>query len=154
MALFSSALLGDIFWFCLLPQYRFGFAAILVATCCFLLFFVPKTFKIDHKRVNFLILITFVFFSFKNINRINESIKSENFYKFTTIPWYKLPDRDYTIIYNSEKEISYYVPHEFKKDFVTNGIGWYCWNIPSPCSENRKKIKISKHSFFTIIHEL
>jgi hypothetical protein len=91
-------------------------------------------------KLKILIILTFLIFNVKNLIRIVDEFKRNDFYKFTNFPFYK-----------SETE-------KFKKHYTDNGhllymadgtIGNYCWALPTPCGYIDGDIKSKE--FFNFI---
>ena len=94
----SLSFLSVIFWLNTVPQFRFGFASIIIFTYIFsdLIFSLNVNFN-KKKFINILILGLFVL-NIKNIDRINSEFERNDFYKFKNFPFYneKIIKNDYT----------------------------------------------------------
>ena len=128
-------------WFLKIPEFRFGFAYILI----FLFSIIICFFNIDiNIKKNFLIrcfLFLLIFFNSINLLRIYDSLNERNDHKFKNFPWYNLNvNLDYNIV-NIDGNYSFVIPKN-KDDF--------CWNSPTPCSLY-PNVKFNKKFIYTII---
>lgn len=86
--IFLLSLLSILFWIMTVPQFRFGFASIII----FIYLFFKKFFKMeiifDKKKVYSLIVFSLLILNTKNLNRISNEINREDIYKFINFPFY------------------------------------------------------------------
>ena len=75
------------------------------------------------RKLKFLIILVITIFNLKNLNRINDEFKRDDYYKFVNFPYYAIDDKEYY----SEKTPSGLVIYKTKG---------YCWNTSSPCTQN------------------
>jgi hypothetical protein len=76
------------------------------------------------KKLNILIIVTFLIFNFKNLIRIVDEFKRNDFYKFTNFPFYQSETGTFQKYYTSSGHLLY------KADGT---VGNYCWALPAPC---------------------
>ena len=117
-----------IIWFVNHPTIRYGGYTIISA-----LFFFPvakyliiffQSNKNVKKKLNILIIVTFLIFNFKNLFRIAYEFKRNDFYKFTNFPFYQSETGTFQKYYTSSGHLLY------KADGT---VGNYCWALPTPC---------------------
>lgn len=131
--LFSSLVL--ILWFIKIPQFRFGFAYILIFIISSFLFFFNLKVSFNKKSYFYLFFFTLLIFNFLNINRIYLHLKSDHEHKFKNFPWINLQSRNFVNIKDKDG-FDYYKPPE---------SGSSCFNIKTICSENNISIKYYKN---------
>jgi hypothetical protein len=112
------------FWLFNLPQFRFGFAIILL-----LLFFTLKFFfnnkTLVHKNFLIITIFSFIYFNYSNYIRINNEFKRSDEYKFSDFPFFSIYENNFFININSAGN-EYFSP--------IKGKSGTCFNIPSICS--------------------
>jgi len=91
---FFLSFLCILLWLNFIPQFRFGFASILIFVFCFFSFFLKKDFFIIEKRVKFFLCIAILFFNIKNFHRIYKEINREDHFQFKNFPWFSQYSRD------------------------------------------------------------
>tara|TARA_Y100000022_G_scaffold62472_1_gene53618 strand:+ start:411 stop:2102 length:1692 start_codon:yes stop_codon:yes gene_type:complete len=79
-----------------------------------------------EKRLKILLILVVVLFNIKNLDRINDEFKRNDYYKFTNFPFFAIDEKEYY----SEKTPSGLVIYKTKG---------HCWNTPSPCTSNIEK---------------
>jgi hypothetical protein len=131
-------------WFVNHPTIRYGGYVIISA-----LFFFPAAkyltifFNLNaniRNKLKILIILTFLIFSFKNLIRIVDEFKRNDFYKFTNFPFYKS---------ETEKFKKYYTDNGHLLYMADGTIGNYCWALPTPCGYIDGDIKSKE--FFNFI---
>ena len=130
--IFFLSLVALFFWFIKVPQFRFGFAYILIfCMTFFLLFFRLKAFL--NKR-NFFILFFVALFLFNtfNIQRIISHLKLDSNYRFENFPWINILPRTVSVEVFTKKGFKYYKPEKLEEGF--------CFNSKTPCSLNNLEI--------------
>ena len=135
-----------IIWFVNHPTIRYGGYVIISA-----LFFFPAAkyliifFQFNKnvkKKLNILIIVTFLIFNFKNLFRIADEYKRNDFYKYTNFPFYQSETGTFQKYYTSSGHLLY------KADGT---VGNYCWALPTPCGYIDKNIQ-SKEFFNYIFY--
>jgi hypothetical protein len=135
-----------IIWFVNHPTIRYGGYVIISA-----LFFLPAAkyliifFQFNKnikKKLNILIVVTFLIFNFKNLFRITDEFKRNDFYKFSNFPFYQSETGTFQKYYTSTGHLLY------KADGT---VGNYCWALPTPCGYIDKNIQ-SKEFFNYIFY--
>ena len=120
------------FWLFHLPQYRFGFAIILL-----LLFFILKFFlnirTLVYKNFFIITIFSIIYFNYSNYIRIINEFKRNDEYKFSDFPFFPINDNDFFVNINSYGNV-FYTP--------TKGLSGTCFNIPSICSIVNIDVKI------------
>ena len=86
--LFFLSILSILFWLFTVPQFRFGFASIMIFL--YFLFDLILNLKIKFSKTKFihLLILALIILNFKNFKRINSEFHREDFYKFTNFPFY------------------------------------------------------------------
>ena len=86
--LFFLSILSILFWLFTVPQFRFGFASIMIFL--YFLFDLILNLKIKFSKTKFihLLILAIIILNFKNFKRINSEFHREDFYKFTNFPFY------------------------------------------------------------------
>ena len=97
--------------------------------------------SITAKKISTLLIISFLVFLFKNIDRINTEFKiSElNHHNFKNFPFYWVKKEEFSKTYIDDYPV-----------YITNGS---CWNIPAPCirkSSNLEIIRKKNYIFYKI----
>ena len=82
------SLLSILFWLVTVPQFRFGFAAIIIFSFIFLRIFLNKDIIFTKKKFFTLILIGLLVLNIKSIIRINSEFERNDFYTFTNFPYF------------------------------------------------------------------
>jgi len=104
LALIFLSFLSIIFWLNTVPQFRFGFASIIIFiyTLCDYIFNLKIFF--DKKKFFHILIFGLIILNFKNIKRINSEFERNDFYKFKNFPFYneKIIKNDYSNL-NREK---------------------------------------------------
>jgi hypothetical protein len=142
--IFFLSLVTLFFWFIKVPQFRFGFAYILIfCMTFFLLFFRLKT--VSNKR-NFFILFFVALFLFNifNIQRIISHLKSDSNYRFENFPWINILPRTVSVEVFTKKGFKYYKPEKLEEGF--------CFNSKTPCSLNN--IEITNYKNYRIFKKI
>jgi hypothetical protein len=143
---YSLILFLFVIWFVNHPTIRYGGYAIISA-----LLFLPLAryfinfFQYDanlQKKLKILITITFLIFNVKNLIRITDEFKRDDFYKFTNFPFYMSETEKFQKYYTSSGHLLY-------KPEGT--VGEYCWSLPTPCGYVGKHIE-SKQFFNYIFY--
>lgn len=104
LTLIFLSFLSIIFWLNTVPQFRFGFASIII----FIYIMCDYAFNLkiffDKKKIFHIIIFGLIILNFKNINRINSEFERNDFYKFKNFPFYneKIIKNDYSNL-NREK---------------------------------------------------
>ena len=133
-------------WFVNHPTIRYGGYIIISA-----IFFLPAAkyfitfFQFDEKfrkKINILIIITFLIFNVKNLIRIENEFKRVDSYKFTNFPFYYSESEKFKKLVTSSGHILY------NSDGT---VGNYCWALPTPCGYIGNNIK-SKELFSYIFY--
>lgn len=130
--IFFLSLVTLFFWFIKVPQFRFGFAYILIfCMTFFLLFFRLKA--VSNKK-NFFILFFVAIFLFNvfNIQRITAHLKLDSNYRFENFPWINTLPRTVSVEVFTKKGFKYYKPERLEEGF--------CFNSKTPCSLNNIEI--------------
>ena len=73
-----------------------------------------------------MLILVVVLFNIRNLDRINDEFKRNDYYKFTNFPFFAIDEKEYY----SEKTPSGLVIYKTKG---------HCWNTPSPCTSNIEK---------------
>ena len=85
---FLLSLLSIIFWIITIPQFRFGFASIVIFIYLFFKNFLKMEIIFDKKKIYSLIVFSLLILNIKNLNRIIDEIYREDIYKFINFPFY------------------------------------------------------------------
>ena len=115
-------------WFLNHPTIRYGGYVIISSLFFFpaakyLIIFFQQNRNVK-KKLNILILVTFLIFNFKNLIRIVDEFKRNDFYKFTNFPFYQSETGTFQKYYTFSGHLLY------KADGT---VGNYCWALPTPC---------------------
>ncbi len=87
--MFVLSILSILFWLNTVPQFRFGFSAIIIFLFFLFSFFLNLNIKFNKKKIKHLIIFGLLVLNLKNINRIHNEFSREDFYKFTNFPYHK-----------------------------------------------------------------
>lgn len=77
-------------WLNFTPDYRFGFAYIIIFTFCFYCSFFKKNYLICKSRMRFFLFLAIIFFNIKNTHRIYKEFNREDIYQFIDFPWFSM----------------------------------------------------------------
>jgi hypothetical protein len=139
----SASLIALLIWLINFPQYRFGFAVIVIFI--FLIFesFINIPKKFEKKRLLSVLLIGIIFFNISNISRITSEIKRKDVYKYNNFPWFAKPPA------NFKNEIS----NNFNYLRSQKGeIFWRtCFDANLICVNHDHKIDLKKNKRFIYI---
>ena len=92
------SLFSIIFWFNTVPQFRFGFAAIIIFIYLIFNYILNLNILINKKKFLHIIILGLLILNIKNINRIKAEFERNDFYKFKNFPFYneKIIKNDYS----------------------------------------------------------
>ena len=76
------------FWLLTAPQFRFGFASILIFIYLILINIFKKNISFEKNRFFIIFFLCLFFLNIKNINRINSEFERDDFYKFKRFPYF------------------------------------------------------------------
>ena len=98
------SILSILFWLITVPQFRFGFSAIVIFLFFLFSFFLNLNIKFNNKKIKYLIIFGLLVLNLKNLNRINNEFSRNDFYKFTNFPYYnhKKINNDYSNLSRSK----------------------------------------------------
>tara|TARA_B100001057_G_scaffold393964_1_gene403037 strand:- start:1870 stop:3426 length:1557 start_codon:yes stop_codon:yes gene_type:complete len=82
------SLISIIFWINTVPQFRFGFSAIIIFLFFFLSLFLNLNIKFNKKKFTHILIFGLLILNFKNLNRIDDEFKRNDFYKFINFPYF------------------------------------------------------------------
>ena len=100
--------LSIFFWFNFAPDFRFGFAALLIFTFCIFIFFFKKDFFFIEKRMKIFLCLAILFFNIKNFNRIYKEFNREDHFQFKNFPWFSNHSLDIDISKFRIEDYGYY----------------------------------------------
>ena len=94
----SKELLSSIFlsffsillWLNYIPDFRFGFASIIILIFFIYYFFLKENYLIDKNRMRFFLILAILFFNIQNTHRIYKEFNSKDIYQFKNFPWFSL----------------------------------------------------------------
>ncbi len=86
--LFFLSILSIFFWLNTVPQFRFGFASIMILFYILFDLILNLKIKFNRRKLVHLLILALVILNFKNFNRIKNEFQREDFYKFTNFPFY------------------------------------------------------------------
>jgi hypothetical protein len=75
-------------WLNFVPDFRFGFTALLIFTFSILVFLFKKDFFFIEKRMKIFLCLAILFFNIKNFNRIYKEFNREDHFQFKNFPWF------------------------------------------------------------------
>jgi hypothetical protein len=75
-------------WLNFVPDFRFGFAGLLILTFCIFIFFFKKDFFFIEKRMIIFLCLAILFLNIKNFNRIYKEFNREDQFQFKNFPWF------------------------------------------------------------------
>jgi len=104
LALIFLSFLSIIFWLNTVPQFRFGFASIIIFIYILCDYIFNLKIFFDKKKFFHILIFGLIILNFKNIKRINSEFERNDFYKFKNFPFYneKIIKNDYSNL-NREK---------------------------------------------------
>ena len=76
------------FWLITVPQFRFGFASIVVLIYLLFNYILKLEIIFDKKKFLVLIIFSLIILNLKNINRIKDEFERDDIYKFVNFPFY------------------------------------------------------------------
>ena len=86
--------LSLLIWFMNFPQYRFGFASILIFILMLINFVIGES-AYYNKKANYNVIYFYYLFNASNIIRIHKEFNRSDIYKFENFPWYAKPKLKY-----------------------------------------------------------
>ena len=86
-----ASFVAILIWLINFPQYRFGFAAIIIFIFLVFELFANIPEKFERKRLTSFIFIGIIFFNLSNLSRISSEIKRQDVYKYSNFPWFAKP---------------------------------------------------------------
>ncbi len=81
-------------WLITIPQFRFGFSAIIIFFFSFFNYFLKLEVDINKKKILTLILLSLFILNLKNIHRIKDRFERDDLWKFTNFPFYNTENVD------------------------------------------------------------
>ena len=104
LALIFLSFLSIIFWLNTVPQFRFGYASIIIFIYILCDYIFNLKIFFDKKKFFHILIFGLIILNFKNIKRINSEFERNDFYKFKNFPFYneKIIKNDYSNL-NREK---------------------------------------------------
>lgn len=135
--IFITSFLVFLMWFLNFPTLRYAgyvivFLLIILPFSFFLRLKVNFNKKSHLKKLKIILLISYLIFLTKNINRINNelNIPLDNHHNFENFPFYWIKDNKYETIYIDDHKLH-----------MTSGD---CWGVPSPCVRSTHNLRIIK----------
>ena len=92
LILFFLSFISIIFWLNTVPQFRFGFASIIIFLYFLIDLILNIKIKFSKKKFSHFIIFALIILNFKNLNRINNEFLRDDFYKFTNFPFYNVKE--------------------------------------------------------------
>jgi len=80
--------LSIFFWLITVPQFRFGFASVLLFLFIFLRIIFKKKILFNKKKFFILFFLSLLVLNIKNVNRIASEIQRNDFYKYNNFPYF------------------------------------------------------------------
>ena len=80
--------LSIFFWLITVPQFRFGFASVLLFLFIFLRIIFKKKILFNKKKFFILFFLSLLVLNIKNVNRISSEIQRNDFYKYNNFPYF------------------------------------------------------------------
>lgn len=120
-------------WLINFPQFRFGFAAIIIFLILILEIFIGDSKVFNKKSFITFCILSLIYFNFSNINRIVKEFKRDDLYKFNNFPWYATPQLNFE--YDNSDGFTF-VRSSKNENFWTT-----CFNAPVICANHKEKIK-------------
>ncbi|MDC0889917.1 hypothetical protein OAS87_01640 [Candidatus Pelagibacter ubique] len=104
LALIFLSFLSIIFWLNTVPQFRFGFASIIIFIYILCDYIFNLKIFFEKKKFFHILIFGLIILNFKNIKRINSEFERNDLYKFKNFPFYneKIIKNDYLNL-NREK---------------------------------------------------
>jgi hypothetical protein len=75
-------------WFIIVPQFRFGFSAMIIFSYLVFRLFLNQKILFNKKKIINLFIFSILILNIKNFNRIDSEFKRDDFYKFKNFPYY------------------------------------------------------------------
>ena len=75
-----------------IPQFRFGFASIVVFVYLLFSNFVKLEINFDKKKIFILIFFSLLILNLKNLNRVKNEFEREDIYKFINFPFINMKE--------------------------------------------------------------
>ena len=88
LSILALSLTSIFFWLDTVPQFRFGFASIIIFSFFLLVLICQKDFELKKRGALVLIIISIIFFNLKNFNRINSELSRNDLYQYNNFPWF------------------------------------------------------------------
>jgi hypothetical protein len=87
---FFLSFLSILLWLNSVPDYRFGFASIIIFIFFLYCFFLKENYLIYKNRMRFFLILAILFFNIKNSHRIYKEFNREDIYQYRNFPWFSL----------------------------------------------------------------
>lgn len=134
--IFFLSFVSLFFWFYKIPQFRFGFAYILIFCMTFFLLLYKLNKNLNKKQFFVVFFLALFIYNIFNIQRIIIHLKLHSSYKFETFPWINILPRTVSAEFFTKQGYKYYKPGK---------LGSSCFNVKTPCSENNIEIENYKN---------
>ena len=86
-----------------------------------------------------MIILIFILFNIKNINRINKEFERGDMYKFDNFPFFSIEKKDFS-------------PKLFNSG-LTIFSAHHCWATPTPCGQIGEEINVVKRKGYYLIYQ-
>jgi hypothetical protein len=134
--LFFLSFISLFFWFYKIPQFRFGFAYILIFCLIFFVLFFKLNANLNGRQFFILLFGALFVFNVLNIQRIIAHLKLDSDYRFVSFPWINILPKNVSVEVFTNKGYKHYKPDK---------LGESCFASKTPCSENNIEIKKYKN---------
>ena len=139
---YSLIIIIFLIWFFKHPTLRYGGYPIVFLFLSIPIAFIFEKFEnrnFFNKKFNLLIVLIFILFNIKNINRINEEFQRGDMYKFVNFPFFSIEKKAFTTKkFNAGLNI--FSAH-------------HCWATPTPCGQIGKDINVVKRKGYYLIYK-
>ena len=144
MISYFSILIVLLLWFFNFPTLRYaGYSIVFLVLAVPFSLFLAKRINLNDKnvikKINLLIILAFIVFNFKNIQRLNKelNLNINEHHNFSNFPFYWVDEVKYNKILIKNK---YFYE-------ITNNKP--CWNVPSTCIKDISQLEIkTKNGYF------
>ena len=132
-------------WFLNFPQFRFGFAGIIIAVILFIEAVHGDSRHFNQKNFYIFLITIFLYFNFSNALRISNEFQRSDIYKFNNFPWFAQPKLNYT-----KENIGDF---DYERSAKNKNFWRSCFNANLICVNHDDKMKFNINGRFIFIQK-
>ena len=141
-----GSIISLLLWLINFPQFRFGFAGIIILFLTASEIFFGLSKGVNLRRFYTILIIGVIYFNLHNISRISSEFNREDIYKFSNFPWFSLPELKFTT--HSINNFIYFRSAKNKNFWRT------CFNAKQICVNHDEEVNFNSEGRLLFISKL